>query len=108
MAGFWPHSEVAGAYGVFRDISGFGERAIIVEGVKGLVRLKRIYSIKEVPDMRDLWSADTLPFHPRVWWLSRQQGMIGMTPQQVLLRHGLWPTRSADSGMSMKQNSSIR
>ena len=55
LADFWPHGEVARAYGVFRDNSGFSERAVVVVGLKGVVQFKQIYPIKEVPDMREIF-----------------------------------------------------
>ncbi len=49
LSDFWPHGEVAQAYGVLRE-GGFTERATFIVDKEGIVRFKRIYEINELPD----------------------------------------------------------
>ena len=54
LADFWPHGGVARAYGIFREKNGFSERAVFVVGIKGVVRFKKVYPIKEKPDIEEI------------------------------------------------------
>ena len=57
LADFWPHGGVAQAYGVFREKPGSSERAVLVLDKEGVVRFKKIYPIKEVPDIGEIIKA---------------------------------------------------
>lgn len=50
LSDFWPHGEVAGAYGVLRS-SGTAERAIVIIDKKGVVRFARTFDINTRPDL---------------------------------------------------------
>jgi peroxiredoxin len=54
LADFWPHGGVIAQYGIFRERNGFGERAVFIVDQKGIVRFKKIYPIKEVPDIKEI------------------------------------------------------
>jgi len=57
LADFWPHGGVAQAYGIFREKPGSSERAVLVLDREGVVRFKKIYPIKEVPDIAEIIKA---------------------------------------------------
>ncbi len=57
LADFWPHGGVAQAYGVFREKPGSSERAVLILDREGVVRFKKIYPIKEVPDIGEIIKA---------------------------------------------------
>ena len=57
LADFWPHGGVAQAYGVFREKHGSSERAVFLVDREGVVRFKKIYPIKEVPDSGEIIQA---------------------------------------------------
>ncbi|HVP57166.1 MAG TPA: peroxiredoxin [bacterium] len=54
LADFWPHGGVAGKYGIFREADGFSERAVFIIDPQGKVRFKKIYPIKQVPDIKEI------------------------------------------------------
>ena len=57
LADFYPHGEVAHAYGVFNDEKGSSERAVFVVDEAGVVRWKKVYPRSEVPDIREILRA---------------------------------------------------
>jgi peroxiredoxin len=57
LADFWPHGGVAQAYGIFREKPGSSERAVLVLDREGVGRFKKIYPIKEVPDIAEIIKA---------------------------------------------------
>ncbi len=56
LADFWPHGEIAGNYGIFREKDGFSERAVIILDEQGVVRFTKVYPLREVPDMEEILS----------------------------------------------------
>ena len=54
LADFWPHGEVARAYGVFRDSDGFADRANIVVDEEGKVVFTKTYPTSELPDIDEV------------------------------------------------------
>ncbi len=54
LADFWPHGQVAGMYGVFREHDGFSERANIIIDEEGTVVFTKVYPIAELPDIEEL------------------------------------------------------
>ena len=56
LSDFWPHGEVAQAYGVLRE-QGFTERATFTVDKEGVVRFIHIYDINELPDNEELFQA---------------------------------------------------
>ncbi len=54
LADFWPHGGVAQAYGILREKNGFSERAVFIVDREGIARFKKIYPIKEVPDIQKI------------------------------------------------------
>jgi peroxiredoxin len=56
-ADFWPHGGVAQAYGIFRERNGFSERAVFIVGKEGQVRFRKIYPMKELPDIEEILKA---------------------------------------------------
>lgn len=57
LADFWPHGGVAQAYGLFREKNGFSERAVFIVDAEGVVRFKKIYPMREVPDIGEILKA---------------------------------------------------
>lgn len=56
LSDFWPHGEVAQAYGVLRE-QGFTERATFIVDKEGIVRFKHVYGFNELPDNEELFDA---------------------------------------------------
>jgi peroxiredoxin len=54
LADFWPHGEVAMAYGVFREADGFSERANIIIDESQKVIFAKVYPINQLPDIAEL------------------------------------------------------
>lgn len=57
LADFWPHGGVARAYGVFREQSGFSERAVFLVNGEGVVAWAKVYPIKGRPDIDEILRA---------------------------------------------------
>ena len=57
LADFWPHGGVAQAYGIFREQTGFSERAVFIVSTEGIVAWKKVYPIKERPDIEEILGA---------------------------------------------------
>jgi peroxiredoxin len=56
LSDYWPHGEVAQAYGVLRE-QGFTERATFIVDKDGIVRFKHVYEIDELPTNQELFEA---------------------------------------------------
>ena len=56
LSDYWPHGQVAQAYGVLRK-QGFTERATFIVDNDGVVRFKDIYDMDELPNNEDLFEA---------------------------------------------------
>jgi len=54
LSDFWPHGEIAKAYGIFREKNGFSERANIVLDEEHRVTFVKVYPIKELPDIEEI------------------------------------------------------
>jgi len=54
LADFWPHGEVAGKYGIFREANGFSERANVILDEEGKIIFFKVYPIKELPDINEI------------------------------------------------------
>jgi len=54
LSDFWPHGEVAKAYGVFRDKDGFSERANILIDEKQNVVFAQVYPTSQLPDVEPI------------------------------------------------------
>jgi peroxiredoxin len=54
LSDFWPHGEVARAYGIFREKEGVSERANIIIDEEQKVIYFKIYPIHELPDMAEI------------------------------------------------------
>ncbi len=57
LADFWPHGDVAQEYGIFREKNGFSERAVFVVDEDGVIRFKKVYPIREAPDIEEILKA---------------------------------------------------
>jgi peroxiredoxin len=53
LADFWPHGGIAKMLDIFRE-EGFSERANIVLNEHGVIELKKIYPIGQLPDIREI------------------------------------------------------
>jgi peroxiredoxin (alkyl hydroperoxide reductase subunit C) len=56
LSDYWPHGEVAQAYGVLHP-QGFAERATFIVDKEGTIRFKRVYELDELPDSEELFEA---------------------------------------------------
>lgn len=56
LSDFWPHGEVAKLYNIFREEDGFSERANIVIDEKGGIVFFKIYPLRELPDLEEIFS----------------------------------------------------
>jgi peroxiredoxin len=54
LSDFWPHGKTAKAYGVFREMDGFAERANIIIDEKQRVVFGQIYPVSELPDFDEI------------------------------------------------------
>jgi peroxiredoxin len=54
LSDFWPHGEVAAAYGIFREKNGFSERANIIVDGKGKIAFVKVYEIRQLPDIAEI------------------------------------------------------
>jgi peroxiredoxin len=54
VSDFWPHGEVASAYGIFREKNGYSERANIIVDEKGKVVFFKVYEIRQLPDINEI------------------------------------------------------
>jgi peroxiredoxin len=54
LSDFWPHGNIAKAYGIFRETNGFSERANIVLNENHRVIFVKVYPIKELPDIEEI------------------------------------------------------
>ena len=57
LADFWPHGGTTGAYGIFREKNGFSERAVFIVEREGVIRFRKKYPIREVPDIGEILEA---------------------------------------------------
>ena len=55
LSDFWPHGEVAGLYGIFREKEGFSERANIIIDENGKVVFLKVYPIAQLPDLEEIF-----------------------------------------------------
>ena len=51
---YWPHGAVTTAYGVFNEVIGRPERAIIVVDAAGVIRYIDVHQLREVPDESEI------------------------------------------------------
>lgn len=51
---FWPHGAVAKAYGLFRELEGFSERANVLVNEDGKIIWQKIYDIHQLPDIEEV------------------------------------------------------
>ena len=56
LSDFWPHGEVAQAYGVLRE-QGYAERATFIVDKEGVIRFMHVYDLNELPDNEELFDA---------------------------------------------------
>lgn len=54
LSDFWPHGQVASAYGIFRTKNGFSERANIIVDEKGKIVFVKVYEIGQLPDIKEV------------------------------------------------------
>lgn len=57
LSDFWPHGDVAGKYGLFREEDGISERANVLIDEEGKIEFIKIYSLGELPDIEELIEA---------------------------------------------------
>ncbi|MGC8777919.1 MAG: peroxiredoxin [Candidatus Caldatribacteriaceae bacterium] len=54
LSDFWPHGEVARAYGIFDEAEGFSKRAVFILDEQGKIIWKKEYPLKERPDIEEI------------------------------------------------------
>lgn len=57
LSDFWPHGEVAKAYGIFREKNGFSERANIIVDKDGKIAFVKVYETRQLPDIGEIMAA---------------------------------------------------
>jgi peroxiredoxin len=55
LSDFWPHGQLAKALGLFRGKNGFSERANVVLDEKGRVLFVKVYPIRELPVLNEIF-----------------------------------------------------
>ncbi|QDA31364.1 peroxiredoxin [Thermococcus indicus] len=55
LSDFWPHGGVAKLYGLFCEKEGFSERANVLIDEEGKVAFFKVYPIREVPDLEEIF-----------------------------------------------------
>src|SRR5579864_3537275 len=55
LCDFWPHGNVAKAYGVFDEEAGRSERAVFIIDKEGVVRYIDVHDIGEEPDSQQIF-----------------------------------------------------
>jgi len=55
LSDFWPHGQVAKSLGLFREKNGFSERANVVLDEKGRVLFVKVYPIRELPVLDEIY-----------------------------------------------------
>jgi peroxiredoxin len=53
---FWPHGQVADEYGIFIPKIGMSERANIIVDEQGVVSWVKVYPMKELPDIQEVFA----------------------------------------------------
>jgi peroxiredoxin len=54
LSDFWPHGEVAKAYGLFREQDGFSERANVIIDENQKIILVKVYPTSQLPDIDEI------------------------------------------------------
>ncbi len=54
LCDFWPHGKMIKDYGLFRDEDGFSQRANIIIDEEGKMIFKKVYPIRELPDIEEI------------------------------------------------------
>lgn len=54
LSDFWPHGNVAGFFGIFREKDGFSERANIIVDEEQRIEFVRVYELSELPDIDEI------------------------------------------------------
>ncbi len=54
LSDFWPHGDIAKAYGIFREKDGFSERASIVLDEDQKVIFAKVYPIAQLPEIEEI------------------------------------------------------
>ena len=54
LSDFWPHGEVAKAYGIFREKGGTSERASIIVDKNGKIAFVRVHEVSQLPDIAEI------------------------------------------------------
>jgi len=54
LSDFWPHGQVAQLYGIFREETGFSERANIIVDEKGKIVFVKVYEISRLTDIQEI------------------------------------------------------
>ncbi|MCA6213943.1 peroxiredoxin [Thermococcus bergensis] len=55
LSDFWPHGEVAKLYGLFREKDGISERANVLVDEEGKIALYKVYPIRELPNLEEIF-----------------------------------------------------
>jgi len=56
LCDFWPHGQVAGRFGLFREQPGFSERANLLIDAQGCLEWRKIYDIPQLPDLEEIFA----------------------------------------------------
>jgi len=54
LSDFWPHGDVAKAYGIFREKGGTSERANFIVERNGKIAFVKVYEVSQLPDIGEI------------------------------------------------------
>ena len=54
LSDFWPHGQVARLYCIFKEDTGFSQRANIIVDEKGKIVFFKVYELSQLPDIQEI------------------------------------------------------
>ena len=54
LSDFWPHGQVVKLYGIFKEDTGFSQRANVIVDEKGKIVFFKVYGLSQLPDIQEV------------------------------------------------------
>ena len=54
LSDFWPHGQVAKLYGIFKEDTGFSQRANVIVDENGKIVFFKVYELSQLPDIQEI------------------------------------------------------
>ena len=54
LSDFWPHGQVAKLYGIFKEDTGFSQRANVIVDENGKIVFFKVYELSQLPDIQEV------------------------------------------------------